>query len=238
MKRIAPVVALAASLVVSLTVVAPVTRPVGADSPTWDVVVPGEYVVSLADGAVPADVAAELGVGGLEPLADGSDLFRVLLDPTADPEATLALLRNTPGVALAQPNLPMSTTDSLGLRKRFFADLDRPVVVDGTGYSIGQPALGSAGLPADGTGDGVVVAVLDTGVDLAHPALTGRFAAGGHDFVDADAVPADEGNGVDDDGDGEIDEGVGHGTYVAGLVALVAPGVEILPVRVPRRRPD
>lgn len=238
MKRIAAVVALVVSLVVGLVAVAPGAGPVGADSPTWDAVVPGEYLVSLTPDASPADVAAALGVAGVEPLAVGSDVHRVLLDPTADPEATLAVLRNTPGVELAQPNLPLSTTDSLGLRKRFFADLDRPVVVDGAGYTIDQPALGSAGLPVGTTvttgtaGDGIVVAVLDTGVDLVHPELVTRLAHGGFDFVDADPVPADDANGVDDDRDGDVDEGVGHGTYVAGLIALVAPDATILPVRV------
>ncbi len=32
--------------------------------------------------------------------------------------------------------------------------------------------------------------------------------------------------------DGQIDEGVGHGTHVAGIISLVAPGAKILPIRV------
>ena len=47
-----------------------------------------------------------------------------------------------------------------------------------------------------------------------------------------DADPAEEANGVDDDGDGEIDEGFGHGTFVSGLVLAAAPDARILPVRV------
>jgi subtilisin family serine protease len=38
-------------------------------------------------------------------------------------------------------------------------------------------------------------------------------------------------NGLDDDGDGQIDEGAGHGTHVAGIVHQVAPAAKILPVR-------
>ena len=37
---------------------------------------------------------------------------------------------------------------------------------------------------------------------------------------------------ADDDGDGLIDEGRGHGTFVASLVLAVAPGAEIIPYRV------
>jgi subtilisin family serine protease len=81
------------------------------------------------------------------------------------------------------------------------------------------------------TGRGAIVAVVDTGIDPAHPAFAGRLAPG-YDFVDDDSDPTDEENGVDDDGDGEIDEGFGHGTFVAGLVLAVAPDATILPVRV------
>ena len=92
--------------------------------------------------------------------------------------------------------------------------------------------------------DGVVVAVVDTGIDFA--ALVGArpWEAEGE-------IP---GNGVDDDGNGYIDDAFGwdfvrdapvkpdsppshpHGTFVAGLIADsrfgVAPGVALLDVRV------
>jgi subtilisin family serine protease len=81
------------------------------------------------------------------------------------------------------------------------------------------------------TGQGVIVAVLDTGVDLDHPDLVGHLLPG-YDFVDLDAFPDDAPNGLDDDLDGRVDEGTGHGTHVAGLVAAIAPDAMILPVRV------
>lgn len=74
-------------------------------------------------------------------------------------------------------------------------------------------------------GQGVVVAVVDTGVDLKHPDLVGRLLPG-KDFVDEDDDPTDE---------------HGHGTLVAGIIAAnrgngigvagVAPKASILPVR-------
>ena len=73
------------------------------------------------------------------------------------------------------------------------------------------------------TGSGVTVAVLDTGVESAHPALAGSVMKGGFDFVDDDIYPEDTANGLDDDGDGHTDEGAGHGTMVAGIVHLIAP---------------
>ena len=83
------------------------------------------------------------------------------------------------------------------------------------------------------TGEGVVVAIVDSGVDLDHPDLDAailRDAAGnvvGRDWIDGDDVPADE---------------FGHGTMVAGVVAAaagngvggvgVAPNARIMPLRV------
>lgn len=98
-----------------------------------------------------------------------------------------------------------------------------------------QYASDRLGLPAaqvHSTGRGAAVAVLDTGVDASHPKLAGRVLAGGFDFVNGDADPADTGDGLDTDGDGAIDEMTGHGTFVASLVALAAPEARILPVRV------
>jgi subtilisin family serine protease len=84
------------------------------------------------------------------------------------------------------------------------------------------------------TGVGMTVAIVDTGIQLLpnpHPDLAG-VTGPGVDFVDGDGVPDDEANGVDDNGDGAIDEGAGHGTFIAGIVHRVAPDATILPVRV------
>lgn len=74
------------------------------------------------------------------------------------------------------------------------------------------------------TGDGVIVAVLDSGVDAQHPDLAGRVVTG-RDYVDGST-------------DGRVDA-VGHGTTVASQIAGggdpaigLAPDASILPVRV------
>ncbi len=83
------------------------------------------------------------------------------------------------------------------------------------------------------TGEGALVAVLDTGVEIGHPFLAGRLeVAYGADFVDEDGDPSEVRNGVDDDDDGQTDEGAGHGTMVAGIVATIAPDARIIPIRV------
>jgi subtilisin family serine protease len=109
--------------------------------------------------------------------------------------------------------------------------------------SIGAPESWAAGY----TGQGVVVAVIDTGVDLDHPDLVHSL------YVNAGEI---SGNGIDDDQNGFVDDVHGydfadldsdpndlngHGTHVAGTIAAsnngigstgVAPNAKILPVRV------
>lgn len=85
---------------------------------------------------------------------------------------------------------------------------------------------------AHGTGEGTIVAIVDTGVRGTHPVLIGRIAQGGYDFVDNDDDADDPANGTDDDLDGYVDDAAGHGTMIAGIVHLVAPGALLLPVRV------
>jgi thermitase len=80
-----------------------------------------------------------------------------------------------------------------------------------------------------GRGAGVIVAVIDTGVSP-HPDLAANLLPG-YDFVDGDSDPADARNGLDDNGDGRIDEVYGHGTHVAGVIKLVAPEAKIMPLR-------
>ncbi len=52
--------------------------------------------------------------------------------------------------------------------------------------------------------EGVVVAVIDTGIDFDHPDLEGKIASNGYDFVNQDNEPIDD---------------HGHGTFVSGLIA-------------------
>ena len=79
-------------------------------------------------------------------------------------------------------------------------------------------------------GRGVKIAVLDTAIDATHPALRGRLVAT-RTFIDRDRGGVGNCAGADGCG-GASETRAGHGTHVAGIVALVAPGAEIMPVMV------
>jgi len=103
---------------------------------------------------------------------------------------------------------------------------------------IKAPEVWAKGL----TGDGIVVAVIDSGVDYNHPDLTGNiWSNAGETGVDA-LGRNKASNGVDDDNNGFVDDFRGwdfvnndndpmddnsHGTHIAGLVAAKKDGVGI-----------
>ena len=89
----------------------------------------------------------------------------------------------------------------------------------------GVPRIGVPAAWNVSSGAGVVVAVVDTGVDASHPDLQGSVLPG-YDFVNADADPQDD---------------HGHGTRMSGVIAAhrnnlegiagIAPDAAILPVK-------
>jgi subtilisin family serine protease len=152
--------------------------------------------------------------------------------------------RRDPAVAFAEPNYlryPTSLpTDEL------FSDLwalnntgQSHAVSDANGDHTATPRSGAADADIDApeawdvqAGNGTVVAVIDTGVDVAHPDLAGQL------WTNPGETPS---NGVDDDLNGKIDDvngwdfgnndstllssnpflGYEHGTHVAGTIAAV-----------------
>lgn len=101
-------------------------------------------------------------------------------------------------------------------------------------------------------GEGVIVAVSDTGVFLNHEDLTNKLTADGFDFIsnaiiakdgESDGIVGDIDNNPDDPGDGRtISSSIWHGTHVAGTIAAesnnniglagVAWETQIMPLRV------
>jgi subtilisin family serine protease len=115
---------------------------------------------------------------------------------------------------------------SPGLGVQAYPDFTVTAMLADSVAQIGADQLWSMRDPSNAyvMGTGMVVAVIDTGVDYHHPDLGGGIGPsykviGGYDFVNSDSDPMDDN---------------GHGTHCAGIVAAnggltgVAPGASIL----------
>lgn len=126
----------------------------------------------------------------------------------------IALAENCPNILLAEPNYHLYAVDTFPNDSYWGNQYGLSAIHAPQGWDI---TTGSAA---------VVIAIIDTGVDLTHPDLAGKIVAG-YDFVNNDAVPQDDN---------------GHGTHVAGIaaaesnngvgVAGVSWGAQIMPVKV------
>ena len=186
--------------------------------------VPGEVMVKLARAADLPAVAADYRLDPAPVDQFGSrPIYRLrILDAASPPDRAAAMVLD-PRVLYAEPNWEGQAPEER-------QDYSWSIGGDAGGYTA-QWAPQQIRLPEAHQitrGAGITVAVLDTGVDPLHPVLAGRLAPG-WDFVDMDADPREVGVlGVD--------RSYGHGTHVAGLVALAAPAAQIMPVRVLNRQ--
>ncbi len=188
--------------------------------------VPSQVVARLQPGVDIEDIHRDYNTWTVDSLPD-ERVYLLGLEPGNGIQETVDQMQDDPHIVYAEPNLIGQAPEAAPYEIGAWAGYD-------SAPSTAQYANEHLDLSLAhelSTGSGVVVAVLDTGVQLDHPALAPHLVAG-YDFLDGDTVPADEGNGLDDDGDGLVDEATGHGTHVAGIVLLVAPESQIMPLRV------
>jgi len=88
-------------------------------------------------------------------------------------------------------------------------EVDAPVKMFADTIDWGISKIGANEVWEDGDGSGVIIAVIDTGIQLNHPDLVSNIVSG-YDFTNGDSV-------ADDDN--------GHGTHVAGIASAMSNGV-------------
>lgn len=173
-------------------------------------------------------------------------LREVTIAPGAPLEAALAAFASDPNVLFAEPDyrvrLNMMPSDPKFVSDQWYLN-NTGQYEEPAGADINAPEAWEISL-----GDpGVVVAVIDTGVDYTHPDLAANM------WQNEGEVPS---NGIDDDGNGYVDDIFGydfanrdhdpmddhlHGTHIAGTIAAVAdngigvvgvaPGVRIMALK-------
>jgi subtilisin family serine protease len=176
--------------------------------------------------------------------------------------------RRDPAVTFAEPNYLRYATVVPTPTDPFFGDLwglnntgQAHAVSDVDGDANAAPQSGTADADIDAPeawgvqpGNGTVVAVIDSGLDVSHPDLSGQLWTN----------PGDTQDGVDNDGNGKIDDvngwdfgdnnetllgstpffGYDHGTHTAGTIAAaldnttgivgVCPGCKIMALKIAR----
>jgi len=211
--------------ILALAALGALSGPVAGQVP--DPLVPGNAIVRLLDGVAIGDfiiqfeadhVGLNLGLTAPETIAahrmhllafDDSGLSEAQLDQLEiDFQSGYLATHLVWGELLYQQHNPENDSGSL-----WFHSVEGSVSF-GNQYAAGTLGLDAA--HAQASGQGTVVAVLDTGIDTSHPLLAGNIAPGGFNFI--------AGN------DDVVDLVNGHGTFVAGLVHLVAPDAQLLPV--------
>ncbi|MBI4497294.1 MAG: S8 family serine peptidase [Chloroflexi bacterium] len=178
--------------------------------------VPGVVTVKLhpeAAGRVP-ELLQVPGVRAHCPL--GNATTHLLTVPIGSEEATAAALRQLPLVASAEPDYV----------RRLSVLPNDPMI--GAQWALSKINAPAAWDITTGSSE-VIIAILDSGVDLGHPDLKDKLVDG-HNFVQNTGLPADDN---------------GHGTHVAGIAAAAANnqagiagvswGARIMPLKVTDR---
>jgi len=173
----------------------------------------GEILVRLKDSAPLTSIYSfESGqaMNLLERVSETQPIFRMRFDDGVDLRQVMSDILNDPNVETVEPNylafIAVVPTDPDYGYKHEFPKIDAPQAWD--------IATGSAD---------VWVAVVDTGADRDHPDLAANILPGADFITGGDGLGGETpGDGIDNNQDGMVDQNVGHGSHVSGIIASVA----------------
>ncbi|MEW6733774.1 MAG: S8 family serine peptidase [Acidobacteriota bacterium] len=182
-----------------------------------------KLVARLAQGIDIKPIANKLGLQVADSI-QGDNGYLLTVPAGTDVNKLRESLARQPGVLNAEQNVKISTVTALRQPLNFPGGDVTLLGMELTPFRT-QQLIEFLQIPAMrglSQGRGVKVAIIDTGIDMYHPLLKGHIAPGGLDFLDKDPIPYDEPGG----------SSYGHGTFIAGLVLLLAPQAQVLPIRV------
>lgn len=228
MQRLIRISLITTLILATLVAASPFRSSVHAAAPDYE---PGQIVVKLKPllgNNLLGIINRTYGTTTLASLPDHSDIFLLQAPLGVNTELLVQVMTRDLRLVYAELNYINESPEDGGTNRTYgWGDDSTPMQ--------NQDSTGAIHLEAAhdlSRGAGTLVAILDTGVQPDHPMLANSIDVLGYDFVDNDLTPYETANGVDDDGDGRVDELYGHGTHVAGIVHLVAPDARLLPLRV------
>lgn len=173
------------------------------------------------------------------------NIYHYATKPGKTVEQTLDELRADPNVEYAEPNYILTKEDISGLEQAFSSDEVLQMSQSGAknlltdaDISLNEARQSVSAMSVTNDADKPIVAIIDTGMDLTHSV----FVDSGAVWTNPHEIPN---NGVDDDGNGYIDDvhgwnfvnnsgnmydDDGHGTHVAGIILGVGEDIFSSPV--------
>ena len=216
----------------SMTSVPPPCGPMPSPTPVPDVVEDfqqSQVVVQVKPGASINDVNHRNGTTTINQIG-GTQYYLVGTPPGSDTQAMQTQLAADPGVQNADLNYLVHEPFEVasGSIMGFPNDHAVPGKTQGD-YEAQRQAisqlLGLSQAQQCATGAGKEVAIIDTGIDMTHPQLSAMIDRNnGWDFYGNTDNP----NEYPEDPQTTV---AGHGTFIAGLIAIMAPGCKLMPVK-------
>ena len=216
--------------------------------------VPGEIIIKLKSDNGSSESYAFMGKAmsdkemALKDSWGKMNMYHFALKKGQSVEQAVVEMRADPNVAYAEPNYYFKKSEETGLHETFSsqqvqsANPSSQAGYAATGADIGVQSVwsSSSGMPAVKP----VVAIIDTGLDTTHYVIEDTGALWTNPLEIA-------GNGVDDDGNGYVDDihgwnfvdnsptmydDDGHGTHVTGIVLSIDQNIYTTPLRAARVR--